>query len=174
MGTEIERKFLLRDSRWRSEVARSSTLRQGYLAAQPSGTVRVRLDRGQGWLTIKGPTQGIARTEFEYPIPESDAVAMLEELCVGPILEKTRHVVPFGGLDWEIDEFLGDNLGLTVAEVELRDVDHCFEPPPWLGREVSGLTRYYNSALVERPFRNWTSAERRGESESGDVTTRAS
>jgi CYTH domain-containing protein len=117
-------------------------------------TVRVRIADSQAFLTIKGPNEGIRRQEFEYPIPLADADALLA-LCEGPLIEKHRHRVVHGGLLWEIDEFHGANAGLVVAEVELPSVEHPFEAPPWLGREVSHDPRYFNSSLSRHPFSTW-------------------
>lgn len=169
MGIEIERKFLVNDDSWRSLVEHSKPMAQGYLidaqalrqgAARVS--VRARLAGGQAWLNIKAATPDIARAEFDYPIPVEDAKALLGELCDG-VLEKVRHHVRVDGVLFEIDEFNGDNQGLIVAEVELPAVDAAFPQPPWLGREVSALTRYYNVNLIEHPYRQWTPAERAAE-----------
>ncbi|AOY00944.1 CYTH domain-containing protein [Jeongeupia sp. USM3] len=153
MAIEIERKFLLASDAWRSAVTTSTRIAQGYLCTDPERTVRVRLKGDAGFLTIKGKNQGIARAEFEYPVPQADAEAMLA-LCPN-VLDKTRHLLSVGALLWEIDEFHGDNAGLIVAEVELDAVDATFERPGWLGAEVSADPRYYNSALSEKPYCRW-------------------
>lgn len=153
MGVEIERKFLLRDDGWRDGSA-GERLVQGYLSRDPARTVRVRLAGERAFLTIKGPTRGATRAEFEYPVPPDDARAMLA-LCDGPVVDKVRHVRMHDGLCWEIDEFLGDNAGLVVAEVELASEDQRFRPPPWLGPEVTGDPRYYNAHLSVHPFTRW-------------------
>jgi len=169
MGIEIERKFLLRDDSWRSAVTRSERMSQGYLvgvqalhAGHARASVRVREANGQAWLNIKAATEGIARTEFDYPIPPDDAATMLATLCDG-VLQKIRHYLPLDHVTFEIDEFLGDNAGLVVAEVELPAVDAPFPRPAWLGREVSALTRYYNVNLMARPYRDWSPAQRAAE-----------
>jgi adenylate cyclase len=169
MPIEIERKFLLAGDDWRAAIERSEPIAQGYLVgaqAQRDGTarasVRARLAGGQAWLNIKAATAGIARAEFDYPIPLADARAMLASLCDG-VLEKTRHHVRVDGVLFEIDEFGGDNAGLIVAEVELPEVDAPFPRPAWLGREVSALTRYYNVNLIAHPYRQWSLAERDAE-----------
>jgi adenylate cyclase len=169
MSIEIERKFLLNDDGWRSLVEHSEPMAQGYLVGAPAlragtarASVRARLAGDQAWLNIKAATPGIARAEFDYPIPADDAKVLLAELCDG-VLEKVRHHVRVDGVLFEIDEFNGDNEGLIVAEVELPAVDAAFPRPLWLGREVSALTRYYNVNLVEHPYRQWTSAERAAE-----------
>ncbi|WP_432723138.1 CYTH domain-containing protein [Jeongeupia wiesaeckerbachi] len=153
MAIEIERKFLLASETWRSAVTTSTRIAQGYLCTDPERTVRVRLKGEAGFLTIKGKNEGIARAEFEYPVPAGDAAAMLV-LCPN-VVDKTRHLVPIGTQLWEIDEFHGDNAGLIVAEIELPSVDAAFEHPDWLGAEVSADPRYFNSALSEQPYRRW-------------------
>jgi len=154
MGTEIERKFLVRDESWRAGAADRRGLRQGYLAIDRQTTVRVRTDGAEAWLTLKGPQVGLVRAEFEYRIPREDAEALLE-LCGGRLVEKVRHRVPFGRHVWEIDEFLGANAGLVVAEVELSQPDEPLERPGWLGSEVSEDSRYLNASLSLRPFGTW-------------------
>jgi adenylate cyclase len=155
MGTEIERKFLLRDDAWRDAVRTSTDIVQGYLANTERGSIRVRLAGDKASLNLKSMTLGVTRAEFDFPIPPADARAILASLCLRPLIEKTRHHVPFGGLDWEIDEFKGENAGLVVAELELEHADQPFAAPPWLGRDVSDDPRYYNVNLIEHPFRNW-------------------
>ena len=166
MATEIERKFLLADESWRRVIVRSERIAQGYLVGAQAlheglarASVRVRRAGGQAWLNIKSATLGIERAEFEYPVPPDDAETMLATLCDG-VLEKIRHHVEVDGTLFEIDEFLGDNAGLVVAEVELPAVDAAFPRPAWLGREVSALGRYYNVNLITHPFARWSEAER--------------
>lgn len=154
MGIETERKFLVKDETWRAAVVDSRTLRQGYFAIHGKNTVRVRVDGNRAWLTLKGPQNGIARPEFEYEIPGEDADALLE-LCGERLVEKTRHRTPVADHVWEIDEFLGDNAGLVVAEIELDDPAQCFERPEWLGEDVSADARYLNANLSVMPFRTW-------------------
>ncbi len=154
MGTEIERKFLLIGDAWR-ENARGTLLRQGYISTQPGRTVRVRTANSQGYLTLKGKTTGISRCEFEYPIPLDDANMLLDQLCEQPILEKIRYLVDYKGFIWEVDEFLGDNAGLLIAEIELEAENQSFAKPEWLGEEVSGDRRYFNSSLSRYPFLRW-------------------
>ena len=163
MGWEIERKFLVTGDGWRAQAGEGVPMRQGYLAGTGRSSVRVRLEGAQARLNIKGVTLGVQRLEFEYPIPPEDAWKMLQELCEGPLVEKTRYPVKVGNHLWEVDCFAGDNAGLVVAEVELADPDERFEKPPWTGPEVSHLPRYYNVALVRHPYRQWSEAERRGE-----------
>jgi adenylate cyclase len=162
MPTEIERKFLLRDDRWRTSIARSESMRQGYLANGPV-SVRVRtVGEQRAWLNIKSGGFVASRAEFDYEIPVEDAQALIA-LCSGPLVEKVRHHVEYQGFIWEIDEFAGDNDGLIVAEIELDDERQAFPQPPWIGREVTDLARYYNVCLVGHPYRAWSEAERRGE-----------
>lgn len=154
MATEIERKFLITGDAWRGRGT-SSVFRQGYLSTVKERTVRVRVAGDQGSITIKGITIGATRTEFEYPIPFTDADAMLDELCEQPIIEKTRHVVEFDGTIWEIDEFAGVNEGLIVAEVELDSADQEFTLPRWIGDEVTDDPRYFNANLIAHPYSEW-------------------
>lgn len=156
MKQEIERKFLVHDERWRDAVTRSTRLRQGYLCLDPARTVRVRISGTQGWLTIKGPGEGASRAEYEYPLPLADATDLLDHLCRQPQIDKTRHLVPHGGLTFEVDVFHGDNEGLIMAEVELAAADTHVDLPPWIGAEVTGDHRYFNAYLAQHPFRTWT------------------
>ncbi|MEO0532580.1 MAG: CYTH domain-containing protein [Cyanobacteria bacterium P01_A01_bin.123] len=152
MGTEIERKFLVVGDQWRS-LGQGIRYCQGYLSTQP--TVRARIAGDKGYLTIKGPSDGVSRAEFEYPIPLDDAQAMLDTLCQRPWVEKIRTKIPIGDLVWEVDEFMGDNRGLILAEIELNRPDQTFALPHWIGKEVSGDSRYFNSYLVKHPFNTW-------------------
>lgn len=153
MAEEIERKFLVDGSEWRT-LGRGEVFRQGYLSTVKERTVRIRVVGEQAWITVKGLTVGATRSEFEYSIPLADAEQMLE-LCEQPIIEKTRHVVDAGGLRWEIDEFTGANRGLVVAEVELDDPDQSIELPDWIGAEVTDDPRYYNANLIAHPYSVW-------------------
>lgn len=155
MAAEIERKFLINGEQWRAEVHESLVVRQGYLAGTERASVRVRASAEQAWLNIKSATLGIQRQEYEYPIPLDDAREMLDTMCNGPLIEKTRHFVRHAGHLWEIDEFFGDNAGLIVAEIELGHEEETFERPAWLGEEVSDDPRYYNVSLVRHPYREW-------------------
>ncbi len=164
MATEIERKFLLQSDAWRALVQARTLLRQGYLANNDRCSVRVRVAAGDvGWLSVKAMTPGLARAEYEYPVPLAEANAMLDGLCGRPFIEKWRHIVPWQGHDWEIDEFLGDNAGLVVAEVELERIDEVPRMPPWIGREVTHDVRFYNFSLVELPWAAFREAFERGE-----------
>ena len=154
MGLEIERKFLVTGTAWKT-LAGGVFTRQGFLSTVAERTVRVRIAGDEGFLTVKGRSRGISRAEFEYAIPVEDAAAMLDGLCEKPLIEKTRYRVPFGAHTWEVDEFHGANAGLVVAEVELGSADEELALPPWVGREVSGEARYYNANLVKKPFTSW-------------------
>lgn len=154
MGTEIERKFLVCSDTWR-DGSPGVLCRQGYLLAQAECTIRVRVMGDQGFLTIKGPTQGLARAEYEYPIPVAEADELLDRFCPSLRVEKRRHLREHAGHTWEVDEFLGANAGLVVAEVELERPDEPVPLPEWVGEEVSEDRRYQNSSLARRPYRDW-------------------
>jgi len=154
MGIEIERKFLIKDDAWRA-LAKGTQYRQGYLNSTKERTVRVRTINDKGYLTIKGITTGATRVEYEYDIPENDATAMLDDLCEKPIIEKNRYKIDFAGFVWEVDEFFGENQGLIVAEVELESENQAFEKPEWIGDEVTGDPKYFNSNLILNPFTIW-------------------
>lgn len=163
MAIEIERKFLLASGAWRASVQDSTRMAQAYLAgtgeAAARCSVRVRIAGDAANLNIKSRTLGAMRSEFEYPIPLSDAENLMA-LASGTVVDKTRHRLWHGGHCWEIDEFHGGNAGLMVAEIELDAVDAPFDRPDWLGREVTDLPRYYNLALSIRPFGSWSEEER--------------
>lgn len=166
MPIEIERKFLVIGDAWRDAAHAVIPMAQGYIndqAAMDGGlqraSVRVRIAGGEAFLNLKSRELGRSRQEFDYAIPVDDARALLA-LCVGGVIDKRRHLVRHGSHLWEIDEFLGDNAGLVVAEIELGAVDEAFEAPPWLGAEVTESARYYNLALATRPYAQWDEAER--------------
>jgi adenylate cyclase len=154
MGIEIERKFLVTGDGWRAQAASQTRFSQGYLSRDPARTVRVRIAGEQAFLTIKGATHGATRAEFEYAVPLADAQALLG-LCDGPVVEKIRHLCPHEGMTWEVDEFLGANAGLVVAEIELSSETQPFARPAWLGEEVTGDGRYVNANLAVRPYTSW-------------------
>ena len=154
MGTEIERKFLLRDESWRAGAS-GTFFRQGYLNSSKERTVRIRTAGDKAFLTVKGPVVGATRAEFEYPIPLDECNAMLDTLAEKPLIEKKRYRIKCGDLTWEIDEFFGDNKGLIVAEVELQSEGQRIDKPSWVGDEVSGDPRYFNSNLIKHPFTKW-------------------
>lgn len=163
MALEIERKFLVQGEAWRRDPdgrpAPTIVIRQGYLFADGLRNARVRLSRGHGgdraFLTVKGKRTGIERYEFEYPLPIADAERMLDVLCVPPLIEKTRHLVAYAGMTWEVDEFAGANAGLILAELELERADQAFAMPPWVLREVTDDERYYNTYLAAHPYSTW-------------------
>ena len=150
---EIERKFLLKSQEWRA-LGIPIHYAQGYLVADGERTVRVRIAGEKGYLTIKGKSNGISRKEFEYPVPVEDAQELIQ-LCPLSVIEKYRTRVLFEGKVWEVDEFEGENKGLILAEIELVSEDETFIVPPWIGEEVTGDIRYYNSRLAIHPFRSW-------------------
>lgn len=154
MGLEIERKFLLKDDTWKAEADNGLEIKQGYLSSVIERTVRVRVIGGKGVLTVKGKTDNLTRKEFEYEIPFNEAISLLD-LCETPIIEKKRYLVKRDSLVWEIDIFEGENEGLKVVEVELDSESQSFELPDWAGNEVSKESKYYNSALIANPFKNW-------------------
>lgn len=156
MGTETERKFLVKNDTWRAAVRDSRRLVQGYVAIDGQSTVRVRIDDERAWLTLKGPQDGVKRPEFEYEIPKTDAAALMG-LCRGRVVEKVRHRVPVGIHVWEVDEFSGANRGLVVAEIELGRPEEVFDRPAWLDDEVSEDARYSNARLSLKPFGSWGS-----------------
>lgn len=155
MAQEIERKFLVTGD-YRSSAISSSRIAQGYICSEQGRTVRIRIRDGRGYLTIKGPStdNGLSRYEWEKEIPAGEAAELLG-LCEPGIIDKTRYFVPAGAHVFEVDEFHADNEGLTVAEIELDSPEEEFRRPPWLGREVTGERRYYNSSLAGNPYKNW-------------------
>ena len=155
MAQEIERKFLV-SGNFKPEVTRHTRIVQGYLSSVPERTVRVRVKGEQGFLTIKGmgSVSGASRYEWEREISLAEAEELLA-ICEPGVIDKTRHLVEFAGKTFEVDEFHGDNHGLTVAEIELSAEDEMFEKPGWLGQEVTGDARYYNSMLMKNPYCNW-------------------
>jgi len=155
MATEIERKYLVRNDGWRARVQGEIRYRQGYLANSGQCSVRVRIGGDAAHLNLKGATAGASRLEFEYPVPMEDAQEMLRELCVGPLVEKTRYFVRDLDQDWEVDVFEGENAGLVVAELELDHEAQVVRLPDWAGEEVTHDLRYYNSQLATTPFSRW-------------------
>lgn len=156
MGIEIERKFLVTDDSYKRLAVSHRRMVQGYICSAHGRTVRVRLCDGGAFLTIKGPTAdgGLSRYEFEKEITLDEGLSLLR-LCEPGIVEKNRWLVPCGRHTFEVDEFLGDNEGLVVAEVELAATDEEYAKPAFIGREVTGEERYYNSQLRVRPYRTW-------------------
>ncbi|MEN8180810.1 MAG: CYTH domain-containing protein [Pseudomonadota bacterium] len=155
MATEIERKFLVTGD-FKTAADKSQRITQGYLSSVPERTVRVRLKGDRGFITIKGigGATGASRYEWEKEIPVQEVQELLE-LCEPGVIDKTRYLVKSGAHTFEVDEFTGDNEGLTVAEVELANEHESFDKPEWLGEEVTGDVRYYNSMLMKQPYRSW-------------------
>ncbi len=155
MALEIERKFLVAGD-FRPFAMKSTRITQGYLSSVPERTVRVRIMGEKGFITVKGigSGSGASRFEWEKEIPLAEAQELLK-ICEPGVVDKTRHLVPAGEHTFEVDEFHGDNEGLVVAEIELSAEDEAFARPEWLGEEVTGDLRYYNSMLMRNPFRNW-------------------
>jgi adenylate cyclase len=157
MAIEIERKFLLCNDDWRKLVVRTKHICQGYLGCEGGLSTRVRIvDNCHAKLAVKSGRASLRRLEFEYPIPLADAEQLLS-LRHGELIIKVRHIVPWHGLTWEIDEFQGNNAGLVIAEIELDHETQSLELPHWVGAEITGQVTYYNSSLAVRPFRSWTS-----------------
>ena len=154
MGKEIERKFLVKDDTFKT-LTRGTSYRQGYLNSQKERVVRVRTIADKGFLTVKGITTGATRVEYEYEIPVKDAEAMLDELCEKPLIEKNRYKIKQGNFIWEVDEFFGENQGLICAEVELESEAQSYDKPEWIGAEVTGDPKYFNSNLIQNPYKNW-------------------
>ncbi len=161
MAIEIERKFLVNAALWQPQ-GQASHYRQGYLCVADDRVLRVRIAGQSAWLTLKGslPGQSIARLEYEYPIPLTDAQEMLDRLCLWPPIDKVRHRLQHGQHLWEVDIFAGANSGLMLADVELEHVDELVELPPWVGREVSDDPRYSNACLSQHPYSLWTAHEK--------------
>ncbi len=156
MAFEIERKFLPSSDAWRQAIQRSIQIRQAYLANTDKASLRVRITDQAAYLSSKTMTIDIRRHEFEYSIPLHDAEFMLEYMCQGSAIIKQRHLVSVGRHTWEIDEFMGDNAGLVVAEIELGHETEAFARPEWVGEEVSGDPRYFNMNLLKNPYTSWT------------------
>lgn len=156
MALEIERKFLVKDENYKEEAFKATRVMQGYISSAKGRTVRVRTMGDKGFITIKGPSNASGTTRFEWEKEISvEDVRQLMNLCEPGIIDKTRYLVKAGQLTYEIDEFYGDNEGLTVAEIELPTEDTPFERASWLGEEVTGDRRYYNASLTKNPYTNW-------------------
>jgi adenylate cyclase len=153
MALEIERKFLVNENNWRN--GQGTMYRQGYLNSDENRNVRVRVIDDRGYLTVKGISQGATRVEYEYEIPKPDAESMLDNLCEQPLIIKKRFKIEFKGFVWEVDEFLGENQGLIIAELELESETQTFIKPKWIGVEVTGDPKYFNSNLIHRPYNKW-------------------
>ena len=157
MPVEIERKFLVDHAQW-NELSKPlpNYLIQGYLHSEPGKTIRVRATNDKGFITIKGKSSadGLSRSEFEYEIPKTEAIELLANFT-NKTIEKNRYEITFEGNIWEVDVFKGDNAGLIVAEIELKNKEQSFTKPDWVIEEVTSDFRYFNSALIENPFKNW-------------------
>lgn len=166
MSSEIERKYLVKKAEWQAHKEHLQSQKgivgerycQGYIPTSNRTTVRLRIVGNQGYITIKSPTVGYTRAEFEYPIPVADAQEMLDRLCLKPMIEKFRYKIPIDNLIWEVDEFLGENEGLIIAEVELENEAQAIEIPTWIDREVRDK-KYFNSYLVKHPYSQWVNGK---------------
>ena len=154
MAKEIERKFLI-DISGIESLGPGSRIKQGYISTTDNTAVRIRISGSTAYLTLKGQNKGATRSEFEYEIPLVDANEIIEELCSGPVIDKTRYLIKHGAHAWEIDVFHGDNEGLIVAEVELESETEAVDLPNWVTSEVTGQVKYYNVSLLDNPFSNW-------------------
>ena len=156
MALEIEHKFLVNNDGWKEHVREFIDYQQGYLCSDKKRSIRVRISDNKAWLNLKSATIGTSRQEYEYEIPLDEGKEILALLCVKPIIEKTRHFVPYQQHLWEVDVFDGDNTGLIVAEIELSEVGEDFSKPSWLGKEVTEELKYYNNSLCINPYMMWT------------------
>ncbi len=156
MSIEIERKYLIKNNNWKENVKEAQHITQGYIKSDEA-TVRIRCykDDRSAEITVKGKRDGISRLEYEYDIPYTDACEMQEKLCQARLVEKTRHLIEYAGMLWELDEFHGDNQGLLVAEIELSDENQHYELPDWVGKDISYESRYRNSRLCISPYKDW-------------------
>ena len=160
MALEIEHKFLVKDNSWQEHIKQSMEYKQGYLISDNKKSVRIRTTKNNAWLNIKSATIGTQRHEYEYEIPITDALEILNNLCEKPLIEKTRHLVPYKQHTWEIDVFKGENDGLIVAEIELDKIGEQFHIPSWIGVEVTQEIKYYNNMLCKNPYKNWKEKEK--------------
>ncbi len=153
---EIERKFLVNSNKFKTEAFKSESIKQGYLNSNPERTIRIRTKGENAYITIKGKSSesGLSRFEWEKEIPVSEALELLQ-LCEPGVIEKIRYFVKSGKFTFEIDEFSGENQGLVMAEIELVSEEDSFEKPNWLGKEVTGDNKYYNSQLCSNPYKSW-------------------
>ncbi len=154
MGIEIERKFLVTEFNPHHDWEHYKII-QGYIAIRENAVVRVRLAKNKAVLSVKALKTKLSRHEFEYSIPLSEGEQLIKEICLRPIIEKTRYLVPYEGHIWEVDVFEKENQGLILAEIELQSEEETFEKPDWISDEVTGNPRYYNFYLVEHPFHSW-------------------
>lgn len=160
MATEIEHKYIVVNDSYLQGYSSKIYFKQGYLTTDKACVVRVRIADEQAFLTIKGENRGASRAEYEISIDVSTAQAMLDTLCHTPIIEKTRYLYPYKGHTWEVDSFHGDNDGLVIAEIELSSENEHYDLPPFVGKNVTALPRYYNSCLTAHPYCNWSDKEK--------------
>jgi adenylate cyclase len=154
MAKEIERKFIV-DPKFIKSLDNGTNIKQGYLPSSNNTVVRIRITDKKAFLTIKGENKGAVRSEFEYSIPFSDANQILKELCEKPYIEKTRYIVNYSGVNWEVDVFEGDNEGLTIGEIEIETEDEYVDIPNWAVKEVTDDPKYFNSNLIKNPYKKW-------------------
>lgn len=155
MALEIEKKFLVDKNKWEAiEKSNRSFIKQGYILTDSHKTIRIRQTDSKSYITIKGSNVGAIRPEYEYEIPYEDAEELIDKFAVSSIT-KIRYIIDYKNKKWEVDEFLGDNEGLIIAEIELKDENEEFELPEWIGKEVTDIEKYYNSRLSEVPFKKW-------------------
>jgi CYTH domain-containing protein len=154
MSKEIERKFLVMDDSYKGNIVPIHII-QGFISTEKDKVVRVRIAGSRAFLTLKNDGGGITRNEFDYEIPYSDAVEIMEQMCGNDTLEKNRYIINYEGHTWEVDEFMGHNKGLVMAELELKSENEAFIKPLWLGKEVTSDVRYLNANLVRYPYKKW-------------------
>ncbi len=159
MAKEIERKFLIKNENWKKYVTKKIKIKQGYIINNKKQTIRIRITNNNSFLTIKGPSdkKGISRNEFEFPIPQKDALEIFKEFCLPGKINKTRNEIKQGKHKWEIDVFEGENKGLVVAEIELSSENEKVENPDWIGKEVTKFKKYTNARLSKKPYSKWNS-----------------
>ena len=158
MGKEIERKFLVNAGEWETlDKPHPKLYRQGYFVTNPGKSIRIRFSDKNSYLTIKSEPANLSRSEFEYKIPDTDALELLDHFCDAE-LEKHRYIIFHQNKRWEVDVFLNDNEGLIMAEIELEEADETFDLPSWIEKEVTGNEKYYNASLVTNPFKKWPSS----------------
>ena len=156
MAQEIERKFLVLNESFKNEAFKQTRITQGYLSSLPERTVRIRVKGDKGFITVKGigNDSGVSRFEWEKEIPAQEVLALMNIAEPG-VIDKTRYQVKKGDHIYEVDEFYGENEGLIVAEIELKEEGEYFDKPQWLGQEVTGDVKYYNSMLMKNPYKKW-------------------
>lgn len=171
MPIEIERKFLLANDHWRALVRHSTRLRDGILAFYDGRKIRIRFYDDKATLTVKGPRKGLSRHEFEYEIPASDGLILLQQHCKGEVVEKTRHHISYHGHEWTVDEYHGLLDGVIVAEVELPREDTPVDLPAWVGKEVTGVEKYRKVNMVKARKKRLQDAARRARKREDQIAT---